>query len=77
VGTLREPGVEAFMSAAKKPITTWNAQQLGIETGNTDRFNLLKMDEPAHEGKCEILEGASSEEKAEKLVTKLKEVKVI
>jgi electron transfer flavoprotein beta subunit len=77
VGALREPGVEAFMLAAKKPITTWNAQELGIETGNTDRFNLLRMDEPAHESKCEILEGASSEEKAEKLVAKLKEVKVI
>jgi len=77
VGTLREPGVEAFMSAAKKPITTWNAQQLGIETGNTNRFNMLKMYEPAHVSKCEILEGASPEEKAVKLVTKLKEVKVI
>ena len=77
VGALREPGVEAFMSAAKKPITTWDAQELGIETTNTNRFNLLKMDEPAHESKCEILEGASTEEKAEKLVTKLKEEKVI
>lgn len=77
VGALREPGVEAFMSAAKKPITTWNAQQLGIETSNTNRFKMIKMDEPVREGKCEILEGASSEEKAEKLVTKLKEVKVI
>ncbi len=77
VGTLREPGVEAFMSAAKKPITTWNAEELGIETGNTNRFDWLKMYEPAHEGKCEMLEGASSEAKAEKLVAKLKEVKVI
>jgi electron transfer flavoprotein beta subunit len=77
VGALREPGVEAFMSAAKKPITTWNAEELGIETVDTNRFDLLKMYEPAHEGKCEILEGASPEEKAEKLVTKLKEVKVI
>jgi electron transfer flavoprotein beta subunit len=77
VGVLREPGVEAFMSAAKKPVTTWNAEELGIETGNTDRFKLLKMDEPAHESKCEILDGASPEEKAEKLVAKLKEVKVI
>ena len=77
VGALREPGVEAFMSAAQKPITTWNAQELGIETGNTNRFNMLKMYQPAHESKCEILEGASSEEKAVKLVTKLKEIKVI
>lgn len=77
VGALREPGVEAFMSAAKKPITTWNARDLGIETGNTGRFTMIKMDAPAHESKCEILEGSSSEEKAVKLVTKLKEIKVI
>ena len=65
------------MSAARKPITTWDAGELGIETGNTDRFTIMKMDEPAHEGKCEILEGASPEEKAEKLVTRLTEAKVI
>ena len=77
VGALREPGVEAFMSAVKKPITIWDTKELGIETGNTNRFDLLKMYEPAHDSKCEMLEGASSEEKAEKLVAKLKEVKVI
>jgi electron transfer flavoprotein beta subunit len=77
VGALREPGVEAFMSASKKPVTTWNAQELGVETGNTSRFDLLKMYEPAHEGKCEILEGAGPDEKAGKLVTRLREAKVI
>jgi electron transfer flavoprotein beta subunit len=77
VGALREPGVEAFISAAKKPISIWNAAELGIETGKVNRFDMLKMDMPTHEGKCEILEGASSEEKAEKLVAKLKEIKVI
>jgi electron transfer flavoprotein beta subunit len=77
VGVLREPGVEAFMSAANKPITTWNAQELGIEIENTNRFTMIKMVEPARESKCEILEGSSPEEKAEKLVTRLTEVKVI
>jgi len=77
VGALREPGVEAFMSAAKKPITTWDAQQLEIDIDNTNRFTMIKMDEPVHESKCEMLEGSSSEEKAVKMVTKLKEVKVI
>ena len=77
VGALREPGVEAFMSAAKKPITTWDAQQLEIDTDDTNRFTMIKMDEPVHESKCEMLEGSSSEEKAVKMVTKLKEVKVI
>jgi electron transfer flavoprotein beta subunit len=77
VGALREPGVEAFVSAAKKPINTWDAQELGIETDNTDRFNILKVDAPIHESKCEILEGSNSEEKAVNLVTKLKEIKII
>ena len=77
VGALREPGVEAFMSAAKKPITTWNAQELGIETYNTDCFTMIQMEEPTHESKCEIVEGPNSEEKAVNLVARLKEIKVI
>jgi electron transfer flavoprotein beta subunit len=77
VGALREPGVEAFMSASKKPITTWDARELGIETGETDRFTMIKMFEPAHESKCELLEGSSSEEKAVNLATRLWEIKVI
>ena len=77
VGALREPGVEAFISALKKPISTWDAQQLEIDTDNTDRINVLQMEEPAHENKCEMLEGSSPEEKAVKMVIKLKEVKVI
>jgi electron transfer flavoprotein beta subunit len=77
VGALREPGVEAFMSASSKPITKWDAQELGIETGNTDRFSMTKMYEPIHASTCEILEGANHGEKAEKLVAKLMEAKAI
>jgi electron transfer flavoprotein beta subunit len=77
VGALREPGIEAFMSAAKKPVTTLNAADLGIETANTNPFDLLKMYEPVHESKCEILEGVSPDEKISKLVTRLQEAKLI
>jgi electron transfer flavoprotein beta subunit len=77
VGALREPGVEAFMSASKKPVTTWTAADLGLAAAGSDRFDMTKMQVPAHEGKCEILDGASPEEKAAKLAAKLKEVKVI
>jgi electron transfer flavoprotein beta subunit len=77
VGTLREPGVEAFMSAGKKPMTVWNAQALGLESGKTSYTSFTKMYQPAHETKCEIMEGASPEEKSGKLVSKLKEIKVI
>jgi len=77
VGVLREPGVEAFMSASKKPISTWDAQQLEIDTATTDRIEVLQMEQPTHESKCEMLEGSSAEEKAAKMVMKLKEAKVI
>ena len=58
-------------------MTIWNAQQLGLESGKTGRTGFLKMYEPAHDKKCEILEGAGPEEKAAKLVARLKETKVI
>jgi electron transfer flavoprotein beta subunit len=77
VGALREPGVEAFMTAGKKPMTVWNAQVLGLEPAKPGRTTFMKMYQPAHEIKCEIMEGASPEEKAAKLAAKLKEIKVI
>jgi electron transfer flavoprotein beta subunit len=77
VGTLREPGVEAFMSAGKKPMTVWNAQALGLEAAKPSRASFVKMYQPAHESKCEIIQGASPEDKAAKLVTRLKESKLI
>lgn len=77
VGSLREPGLEAFMSAGQKPITTWSAADLGIEPGDTDRFEMVSMEIPVHEGRCEILEGAGPEEKASALLARLRESKVI
>jgi electron transfer flavoprotein beta subunit len=77
VGVLREPGVEAFMSAAKKPVTTWDAPELGITTSETNRFTMTQMDRPAYANKCEMLEGADPAEKAANLVIILKEKKVI
>lgn len=77
VGALREPGVEAFMSAGKKPVTVLNAQALGFSPGKTSRTSFLKMYQTTHDTRCEMMEGSSPEEKAGKLVTKLQEVKVI
>lgn len=77
VGTLREPGVEAFMSAGKKPMTVWKAADLGIDTEKANPTSFQKMYQPVNETNCEIIEGASPEEKAAALMTKLKENKVI
>ncbi len=77
VGALREPGVEAFMSAGKKPLTVWNAQQLGLENVKTSRTDIIKMYQPSHTGQCVMIEGTAPEQKAVNMVKKLKEIKVI
>jgi len=77
VGSLREPGVEAFMSAGQKPITTWNAADLGIDPGAAGQIEILTMETPVHEGRCEIIEGAGPEDKARGLVERLRETKAI
>jgi len=77
VGALREPGVEAFMSAGKKPMTVWKLPDLALDADIVGRTEFTKMSQPAHEAKCEMIEGAGPEEKAAKLVAKLKEIKVI
>ena len=77
VGDLREPGVEAFVSAGKKPVTVRNARELGLEPGSASCTSFLKMQQTAHDTRCEMMSGANAEEKAEELVTKLQEAKVI
>jgi electron transfer flavoprotein beta subunit len=77
VGNLREPGVEAFMAAAKKPMITWNAQQLGVGPGQKNRTNILKLYQPFHENRCEMINCATPEDSAVKLAQRLKEAKVI
>ena len=77
VGALREPGVEAFMSAGKKPVTILNAQALGLSTGNDGRTSFIKMSRTTHDSRCEMIDGSTPEEKAGKLVAKLQEIKAI
>lgn len=77
VGILRKPDMEAFVSAAKKPVTTWDAEDLGIETSDTDHKAIVKMNTPVYPESCEILEATSPEELAANLAIKLKEINVI
>jgi len=77
VGTLRKSGMEAFISAAKKPITTWDAEELGIETGDMDFKSIVRMNTPVYPENCEIIEGKNPEEMAVNLAEKLKEIEII
>jgi len=77
IGLLREPSVEGFMAADEKPITVWNAQELGVDLPQLKRTNLLKLFSPVHEVRCQMIEGDSLEEAAENLALKLREAKII
>jgi electron transfer flavoprotein beta subunit len=77
LGDLREPSFEAFDAAGAKPVTVWNAQELGVDPGQMKRTNLLKLSQPVHEVRCEIVAGGSPEEAGANLALKLRETKVI
>lgn len=76
-GKLRKPAVEAFVSSAKKPVTTWNAGELGIDISDTARSVVMNISVPVHEGKCEMIDGSGPEETARNLVMKLRDIRAI
>ena len=76
-GELREPGVEAFMSASKKPVTVMNAQQLGMTTVPASPVSFRKMYQLNRERKCEIITGNSPSEKVDRLMSVLQQAKVL
>jgi electron transfer flavoprotein beta subunit len=77
IGTLRTANVQGMMAAQKKPLITWNAQELGLDTSRLNRTTLSRLFQPVHEGECEIITGATPQEAAANLASKLKENKVI
>lgn len=77
VGTLRKSDIEAYISAATKPVITWDAEELGIETGDADHKSIVRMNTPVYPENCEIMEGISPEEMAANLAEKLKEINII
>lgn len=75
---LREASVADLVGAGKKPVTTWHPQDLGIsDPSGMKRTKLLKLYQPVHESKCEIIKGASPEESGLNLALKLREAKVL
>jgi electron transfer flavoprotein beta subunit len=77
-GELRTVALKAIMEAQKKPITVWDAQELGADLSQIKRVNLHKLFTPAHrEGRCEIVEGQSLEEAGANLAAKLREAGIV
>ena len=81
LGEARYPTIKGIMAAKKKEPIVWKPADIEVDAGQIGvsgrRTKLLKLFQPVREGECEMIEGESPEEAAEKLATKLREVKVL
>jgi electron transfer flavoprotein beta subunit len=77
VGTIRTATMKGIMEAQKKPLTTWNAKDLGITQPLARKSNLFKLFQPVKGTNCEMFTANTPEEAAAKLAQRLKEVKSI
>ncbi|MBI2304294.1 MAG: electron transfer flavoprotein subunit beta/FixA family protein [Chloroflexi bacterium] len=81
LGEPRYPTLRGIMMAARKQVTTWNAQDIGVEASQVGargaRTKLLRLFIPIRESKCEIVEGEDVVDAATKLALRLRESKII
>jgi len=81
LGEPRYPTIKGIMAAKKKEAIVWKPADIGLDAsqiGTAGRnTRMLKLFQPAREGKCEIIEGESPEEAATKLAERLREAKVL
>ena len=81
VGEPRYPTIKGIMAAKKKEPVVWKPSDIGVDVqqvgGAGRRANVVKLFQPVHEGKCEVVEGDTSEEAGANLAVKLREVKVL
>jgi electron transfer flavoprotein beta subunit len=75
-GTLRTASLKGIMEAQKKPVTIWNAKELGLNEPQKKKTILYKIFQPVRDTKCEIVAGDTPEEAAGKLASRLRDVKV-
>lgn len=70
-----------IMAAAKKQVPAWKAADLDLDVARVGaaalRLQIRDVSVPKRESRCEMLDGDSPEERAEKLALRLRELKVI
>ncbi len=81
VGEPRYPTIKGIMGARKKEPVIWKPDDIGAESSRIGaagcRTKMVKLFQPVHEGKCEIIEGNSPDEAIANLVTKLREARIV
>lgn len=81
IGELRSPTMTGMIAVKKRGCVIWKPADIGVESTQIgsagQRLKLVKLFQPVHEGKCEIVEGDSPEEAAVNLALRLKEAKIL
>ncbi|GAB4472888.1 MAG: electron transfer flavoprotein subunit beta/FixA family protein [Anaerolineae bacterium] len=81
VKEINEPRYPSFMGirkASRAEIPVWGAADIGLDAGVTAKVKWPELSAPpARVGECEIIDGASPQEKAASLLNRLIEEKVI
>lgn len=77
LGELRYATVQQLVCSQKKPIMTWNAQQLGLDPSQMRQTRLLRLFIPQKESRCEVVGGETAEEMGANLAVKLRAAKIL
>ena len=78
LGQLRYPSMQQLVAARKKPVTTWRAADLGLESKPIGRLQLRDLFIPQREvGRCDMVTGESPEEMGANLALKLREAHLL
>ncbi len=81
LGEPRYPKLQQIMQAARKQVSIWSAADLGLDPSQIGaqgvRLNLERLYQPVSEVECEVMEGETPEEKAQKLAQRLREEKIV
>jgi electron transfer flavoprotein beta subunit len=81
VGEPRYPTVKGIMAAKRVTPAVWKPADIGVvpaqSGGAGRRTRVLRLFQPVHEGKCELMTGDTPEEAAAKLALKLREAKIL
>lgn len=76
----RFPKLKDIMAAGRKPIPTWTGADLSLAAGvkgEAGRIAVAELSIPVRETRCEILDGQSPEEKVDRLVSRLRDLKLL
>ena len=81
IGAPRAPSLRETMRAARKPVVTWKAADLGLDASAVGASGARSVRErvfaPSKVVQCEFIEGATPEEQGARLAARLREAKVL